>query len=474
MIRRKALDGTPYAGNPHVRFDEGEVTPAATPRGGVLFSKKILMVIGAVVALTNMVGAAPGVGSVTYRQDAVTKLVTVTYVLSVEPGIPILDICTNGVSVGWENVRGAYGDVHKVVQNGSAVRTIYWNPGKYREVEERLGRLDSGVTAVVRVWPTNNPPDVMVVNCEKAYEGRDEAVRYYASFKNLPEGTVNCTAYKTVRKMAFRKVPAAGIVWRMGSPASEEGRSSTYEAQHKVKLISNYYLGVFEVTQSQFARFYSNPSFFKTDGDMRPVEGVSWHEVRGSDAIWPGTTRSAAYASVGSTSFLGKFRTHTGGMKFDLPTEAQWEFACRAGSGAAFPDGSNLSTSSEASWPYLETHSRYKNNSGADATTSDNTLSTNDATAAVGSYQPNRWGFYDMHGNVLEWTLDWYEPYDTAGDITENPCGAASDSTNPNKRTVRGGSYLLAPYYERSANRYGGTRTHGSRHIGFRLCLPLD
>ena len=431
----------------------------------------------AMVFASFAVNATPGVGSVTYSQDAVTKLVTVTYVLSAEPGIPILDICTNGVSVGWENVRGAYGDVHKVVQNSSAVRTIYWNPSRYQDVAERLGRLDSGVTAVVRVWPTNNPPDVMVVNCEKAYDGRDNCVQYFASFDQLPEGTVNCAAYKTARKMAFRKVPAAGIVWRMGSPTSEKGRgiSSKSEDQHKVKLTSNYYLGVFEVTQSQYERFVGrNTSFFKTDGAMRPVENISWHEVRGADAVWPGVTRVAAYASVGNTSFLGKFRAHVGGMKFDLPTEAQWEFACRAGSGTAFPDGSNLATGSEASWSYLETHSRYKNNSGADSSSTANTLSTNDATAVVGTYLPNRWGFYDMHGNLLEWTLDWCEPYDTASEVMENPCGAAGDTTNPNKRTVRGGSYLLGPSYERSAMRYGGTRTSGSRHIGFRVCLPLD
>ena len=432
---------------------------------------RVHSLVSAVVALCSTAAlSAPSVSNVTYWQNPTSKIVEVSYTLGGEVGVPILDIRTNGTSIGWANLRGAYGDVHKVVGTGFG-KKIYWNPERSWPGHS----IASGVTAVVCVWPENNPPDVMVVNCEKAYEGRDEAIQYFVSYDQLPEGTVNCSAYKTAKKMAFRKVPAAGIVWRMGSPSTEKRRDN-YEAQHKVKLTSNYYLGVFEVTQSQFTRFLSGIDFFfKTDGAMRPAENISWYQIRGKDAIWPGASRADAYASVGSTSFLGKLRAHVGGaVMFDLPTEAQWEFACRAGSGAAFPDGSNLATGSETSWSFLETHSRYKNNSGLDATTTSNNLSTNDATAAVGTYLPNRWGFYDMHGNLLEWTLDYYEKYDTSTEVVENPSGAASSSDNPNERTVRGGSYLLAPHYERCAKRYGGTQTSGSRHIGFRVCIPLD
>ena len=414
--------------------------------------------------------ASPSVGTVTYSQDQSSKLVTVTYVLSGEPGIPLLDICTNGMSIGWSNLHGAYGDVHHVVQNGSDTKTIYWNPDKHWPGHS----LDSGVTAIVRVWPTNNPPDVMVVNCDKLYAGRADCVQYFASYEHLPEGTVNCPAYKLAGKIAFRKIPAQGIVWRMGSPTSEKGRTNI-EAQHKVRLLSNYYIGVFEVTQSQALRFWGNNSIFKTDGEMRPVEAIRWTNVRGGTAVWPGETVAAAYASVTGDSFLGKLREHTGGLKFDLPTEAQWEFACRAGSGAAYPDGSNLSVGNETSCDFLETHARYKNNSGSDSSSGDNTLSTNDATAAVGTYQPNRWGLYDMFGNVLEWTLDFYAAYDTSVDVADNPCGASKDSSNTEiYRSARGGSYLWAPSSVRSAYRYSVKQTTPGRHLGFRLCLPLD
>ncbi len=426
----------------------------------------LLFCMSAMVALH----ASPSVGTVTYSQDQSSKLVTVTYVLSGEPGIPLLDICTNGVSIGWSNLHGAYGDVHHVVQNGSDTKTIYWNPDKHWPGHS----LDSGVTAIVRVWPTNNPPDVMVVNCDTRYVGRVDCVQYFASYEHLPEGTVNCPAYKLSKKIAFRKIPAQGIIWRMGSPTSEKGRNNI-EAQHRVRLLSNYYIGVFEVTQSQALRFWNNKSYFKTDGEMRPVEAVSWEDVRGKTSVWPGETAAAAYASVASGSFLGNLREHAGGLKFDLPTEAQWEFACRAGSGASYPDGSNLSVGNETSCDFLETHARYKNNSGQDSTAAGNTLSTNDATAAVGTYLPNRWGLYDMHGNLLEWTLDFYAAYDTSADVADNPRRASKDSPKTEVyRSTRGGSYLLAPSSDRSASRYSVKQSQGSRHVGFRLCLPLD
>lgn len=419
--------------------------------------------------------AAPVVESVTYaqRQDG---MVVVTYKLKGEAGIPLLDICTNGVSIGWRNLRFAAGDVHQVVQAGSDVRTVFWNPRKAFPGHS----LTSGVTAVVRVWPVDNPPDVLVVNCEKSYSGLNSAVQYFAAYEQLPEGTVNCEAYKTDKKMAFRKIPAQGIVWRMGTDSSEKGYNAVETPKHKVMLRSNYYIGVFEVTQAQYERFYgSNPSTFKTDGAMRPVDGAAWSNIRGSSAVWPGASRSAAYESVGSTSFLGKLREHAPGLEFDLPTEAQWEFADRAGCGASFPDGSNLATGSESSWPYLETHARYGNNHGGsagDSTDKSNTLSTNVASAAVGTYLPNRWGLYDMQGNMLEWVLDHCDQYAPTEEVTVDPVGCSdAAAANKNSRITRGGSYLLKPSYARCGARYtAGESGDSSRHFGFRLCIPLD
>ena len=436
---------------------------------------KLKIAVIATIVISSAYSYAARVSDVCYWQNPTSKIVKVTYKLSDGSGIPILDIRTNGVSIGWSNLRGAYGDVHKLVQSGTDAKTIYWHPEKAWPGYS----LASGVTAVVQVYPKNNPPDVMVVNCGREYEGRDDVVQYYASFEHLSEGTVNCDAYKTASKMAFRKIPAAGIVWRMGSPTTEKKRDSALETLHKVRLTSNYYLGVFEVTQSQYKRFTSSSVFtenvyFPVNGEMRPRENICWTYVRGADAVWPGTSREAAYNSVSETCFLGGLRTHTGGLKFDLPTEAQWEFASRAGVGTAFPDGTSLVTGSETSIPYLETHVRYKNNSGQDATTLNSSLSTNDATAIVGTYLPNRWGLYDMLGNVCEMTLDWCVKYGTSDEVIDDPFGAEAPSDANNMRTMRGGAYLHGPGDIRCADRYAVKQGQLTRHIGFRVCLPLD
>ena len=134
----------------------------------------------------------------------------------------------------------------------------------------------------------------------------------------------------------------------------------------------------------------------------------------------------------------------------------------------------SLTTGIESSWPYLESHARYKNNSGDDSTDKGSSLSTNDATAVVGTYMPNRWGLYDMLGNVYEMTLDWCVAFSESSEIVDNPYGADSPADSNNKRTMRGGAYLYAPKDVRSADRYGVTQGMLTRHIGFRMCLPLD
>ena len=164
----------------------------------MIMASRTVFIWAIMAVASSIVFASPSVSDVSYWQNPTSRLVKVTYTLSGESGVPLLDIRTNGISIGWSNLRGAYGDVHKVVSPGTG-KTIWWNPNKAWPGHS----LSSGVTAVVRVWPKNNPPDVMVVNCERQYEGRDDVVQYYASFEHLPEGTVNCDAYKTASKMAF-------------------------------------------------------------------------------------------------------------------------------------------------------------------------------------------------------------------------------------------------------------------------------
>ncbi len=155
---------------------------------------------------------------------------------------------------------------------------------------------------------------------------------------------------------------------------------------------------------------------------------------------------------------MGKLRAKTGLSTFDLPTEAQWEYACRAGTGTALSSGYNLT--STGSDPRMAEVGRYAYNGGSSWTQNGN---TSVGTAKVGSYLPNSWGLYDMHGNVWEWCLDWYGML--SGSVT-NPTGVASGSF----RLLRGGSFDCYAWNCRSAAREGSNvQSYKYVNMGFRV-----
>ena len=256
--------------------------------------------------------------------------------------------------------------------------------------------------------------------------------------------------YKTT-KMVMRLIPAGTYI--MGSPQGEVGRypSDNREAQHKVTLTKPFYAGVFEVTQKQYELVTgSNPSEYK--GNARPVEKVSYKSLRGTDkgAGWPVNNE------VDGTSFFGILRAKTG-LSFDLPTEAQWEFACRAGTTTALNSGKNLTSTTEDA--NMKEVGRYKYNRD------DEKGGYSDHTT-VGSYLPNAWGLYDMHGNVYDWCLDWYNV--SYGGNAVDPKGASVGSY----RGLRGGSHTRDAQLCRSASRsYAGPSTANDYTIGFRVFL---
>ena len=208
------------------------------------------------------------------------------------------------------------------------------------------------------------------------------------------------------------------------------------QGKYEVTLTKPFYCGIFEVTQKQYRQVTgSNHSRF--NDDMRPVEMVSWNTIRGDSATynWPSS------ANVDPSSFMGKIQARTG-LKFDLPTEAQWEYACRAGSEGDFGGTGRID---DMGW--------HKDNSGG-------------TTHPVGQKQANAWGLYDMHGNVGEWCLDWYG--NLSGDETD-PSGSFSGS----RRVQRGGCWC-----ERYANNCTSSSRYlkadpsfNSSHVGFRLCM---
>jgi formylglycine-generating enzyme required for sulfatase activity len=237
-----------------------------------------------------------------------------------------------------------------------------------------------------------------------------------------------------------------GGTFMMGSPASEAGRGS-YENQHRV-TVGSFYMGRYEVTQKEYtALMGTNPSVFK--GDNLPVENVSWYDaVNYCNALSRKEGLTPAYAVSGTNVTWN--RSANG---YRLPTEAEWEYACRAGTTTPFSTGSNITTNQanyDGNYPYNgNAKGSYRNK-----------------TTAVGSFAANAWGLYDMHGNVREWCWDWFGDYGTAAQT--DPMGAFSGSY----RVSRGGSWFNGSQILRSAYRYDYTPSYSYYYFGFRLVHP--
>ena len=218
----------------------------------------------------------------------------------------------------------------------------------------------------------------------------------------------------------------------MGSPESEQGRDDG-ETQHEVTISEDYYLGVFEVTRGQYEKVMgTNPSYFqkrvigKSDSSMYPVDQVSWE-----------------YAVEFCKKLSELPEEKKAGRVYRLPTEAEWEYACRAGSKAAYSFGANSTSLGDYAW--------FGENSG-------------NQTHPVGEKKANAWGLYDMHGNVWEWCSDCLGKY---------PKGSVSDPSGPSEgseRVIRGGSWIIVAAHCRSANRNWSDPSHGDDD-GFRVAL---
>ncbi len=434
------------------------------------------------LAAAGAIAAVPDVSSVVMNQSSLNPAVTVTYTLSGGPAVVTLDVQTNAVpnaetgwtSIGGEAVCNAAGDVWKKVESGA--RTITWRPDRSWP-DHKIP--DGCARAVVTAWPLDNPPDYMVVDISATATPGSQ--RYYPAVDFLPGGILENAAYRT-SSLVMRKCPAAGVEWTMGS-VSESGRAAEKEAAHKVRLDDSYYLGVFPVTQSQWALVQPSrtaPSCFQYEADkpMRPVENVCYNEIRLSNSETTGAETYYWPNRPHGNSFLGRLRTKTG-VAFDMPSEAQWEFAARAGNGEGkWGDGSAyLSSSTDANLSALACYGRANiQNSVFEGNT---TWSAADGgTMPVGTHKPNAWGFYDMNGNVYEPCNDWFE-----SDISAHGGAVNVDPEHPEKtlsgangtyRVWRGGSYRHGASACRNAARTEGI-TNGRYNIaGVRLACPVD
>lgn len=285
--------------------------------------------------------------------------------------------------------------------------------------------------------------------------GGVDALSYPVSYlSSVPAGGWT-DEYKTT-KLVLRLIPPGTFL--MGSPSDEFGRQNN-EGQHRVTLTKPFYIGVFEVTRRQYELVMGSASTARGNGATIPAHELSYYDLRGSvnGAAWP------AHSQVDANSFMGRIRAKTN-LAADLPTEAQWEYACRAGTGTALNNGKNITSTEgrcanldEVAWYYPKTD--YSN------------------FTAVGQFRPNAWGLYDMHGNAKEWCLDR---------MTEANMSDATDPkghTSNDRRVLRGGGcsrYEGSALYCRSAmrtSRYPSSRGNGSYeygYFGFRLLvLPV-
>ena len=249
------------------------------------------------------------------------------------------------------------------------------------------------------------------------------------------------------------KCPAGKFL--MGSPTDEIGRFKN-ETQHEVHIKKDFYIGKFPITQAQYEAVINyNPS--ENKGPNNPVDSVNWNYAK--EFCY---RLNEATHNIRPTGYL-----------FDLPTEAQWEYACRANTNTSLNNGNNISkfisenirrgvngslyASYKPSCPYLDEVGWYEFNS-------------NKTTHPVGQKKPNNWGIYDMHGNVLEWCRDYYwenylpENADPDEDYEPNV-------KNPGGKVYRGGSYCDEPRYCRSAYRTSTGSFAKQVYCGFRIAL---
>ncbi|MDD3543846.1 MAG: formylglycine-generating enzyme family protein [Kiritimatiellae bacterium] len=319
------------------------------------------------------------------------------------------------------------------------------------------GAVTSSVPMCYRV--VASPGDYLVVDLSGGVMAGSWPVAYYRSLRDVPDGQQH-VRYKTTH-LLLRRIRKG--VAMMGRHPDDYWYGAGESPRHPVTLTRDFYIGVYEVTQRQWEQvMVTNPSFYTNAlySATRPVEQVNYYAIRenaaANSAISPNWPQSA---QVHESSFMGVLQSKTG-LAFDLPTEAQWEYACRAGTDTSLNSGKNLIDS--AYCPNMAEVGRYIGNRGSLFTYQ--YCTTEHGTAEVGSYLPNAWGLYDMHGNVSEWCLDWYGGYP---DSAIDPVGALTGD----KRIRRGGGFLEQASACRSARRIVKEPDFVYYSVGFRVSL---
>ena len=426
---------------------------------------------GLLAAVSTFAGTTPQVDNVTIRQTGSRK-VEIGYTLANAPAIVTVDIQTNRgdgvfVSIGGKAVRNVTGAANEVIY-GDGAKKVFWYPD-IQWPESGNGSIAGGnLRAAVTAWSPSAPPDYLVINLKD----KTEPLRYYVSEDALPLG-IESDFYRT-NSLVMRKIPARGVRWRIGAANGETGYRSG-EDPRWMTLTEDYYIAVFEMTGGQaIAAGAVNPStgFPVVSSDVRPCSWVYYQNLRGVEA------------EISANSYLDKINKATG-LDFDLPTEAQWEYACRAGCGLDHYDGSPNSATDDAT---LNRMGRQRGNSGRGSAAVDVLAKSLETyTARVGEYLPNAWGLYDMLGNVSEWCKDYCvlrsAPTGTEGtlvDYLETDSASAVSAQGGPARVAKGGTWsngswaFRAPYRDALPQKNTSEIYNTDQYsIGYRLVLPI-
>ena len=367
---------------------------------------KTNMILLAVVAMSatfptlGAVLAAPEIENMNLVRDANTHLVTISYDLS-DDAIVTAQVFTNGVALPQCAYGNMGGKVHRVVTQGTG-HQIWWNPPT-REMDALVAAGSAEVK--LSAWAKDDPPDYLAIDLLAT-----NCWRFYVTAEDVPLGVTN-RLYKN-SKLLMRKIYAKDITWPAGISSDRMNATETYSGTnllhrpHYVTLTYNYYIGVYEVTYSQYRNaaswsYAGNTYAYTEEKDIIPADqpqAIYWPTLRLKVEDMRGHTPTSAYwpthgHAVPAESGVGKFRRRTG-LDLDLTTEAEWEYACRAGESMALYTGEklNLANFSKIGW-------------AADNWQNDPACPSNQLHE-VGLLRPNKWGLYDMLGNGFEVCLD--------------------------------------------------------------------
>jgi formylglycine-generating enzyme required for sulfatase activity len=411
----------------------------------------------------------PSIGQITVRQRwPWSRLVDIDYVLGADPdtAYDIQVQAFNGTQYLSIPANAFSGHLYDVTEG---VRRIVFDPAK-------TAYTNSEVMTQFKVSLTpTEAPLYMIVDLTKS-AGADGQIEYvheedltnglWGAWVRNPvtnrgtavesviwTGVTTNDIYKT-DKLVLRRVPAGS--YTMGGDGF---------TQRAVTLTKGMYAGVFQVTQQQW-----NHVMGKTGGNTQAKRAVSYFMIREDPTGTKGADDPAvdwpSNRTVNADSFMGRLRARTGITDFDLPTEAQWEYLCRAKTTTVFNDGNAdaeytgaVEDNNGNTNKYLNALGWYKFNTPTPPTT----------TQPVGDKLPNAWGLYDMHGNVYEWCLDWHT--DTLGtDAVEDPVGPPSGTY----RLARGGAYDQVADRCRSSNRNSAAQDNVGGHRGLRVVRTLQ